>query len=393
MSKKHILGYVITAVSTIAGFFLVLYILGIKLDFQEKPAQILNAQSSLNVEEEELAIKDYEREAIEIYGNSIKSVVNITTIALRYNIFYNVIPSEGIGSGSIVSEEGHVLTNYHVIREVHESKSGGSITVTLHNQEKYDAKIIGVDPSTDMAVLKIQSDKKFIPIQIINSTNNKVGQRVYAIGNPFGLSGTLTQGIISSLERSINAQDGTLIEDVIQTDAAINPGNSGGPLLDSHGRMIGVNTSIFTQSNGNIGIGFAVSSNTVIKVVQDILKFGLVKRPELGIDEYYSLSQVPSAVREYFNFPKKGIAIIEIANGTPAEKAGLKEYQEIKRLRSFWNQYEIPVGGDIILEVDGKKIDSYNDIKSIIKYKDFGESVTLKILRDGEIKEVKVELF
>lgn len=393
MSRKHILGYIITAFATIGGFFLVLYFFGIKLDIVEKPEKLLNAQSSLNLKNEQFPIKDYERESIDIYQHSIKSVVNITTTALRYTIFYDVVPSEGIGSGSIVSEDGHVLTNYHVIKEVYESRSGGSITVTLHDQKKYDAKIVGVDPSTDLAVLKIQSDDAFNPIQIVESTDNKVGQRVYAIGNPFGLSGTLTQGIISSLGRSINAQDGTLIEDVIQTDAAINPGNSGGPLLDSHGRMIGVNTSIFTQSKGNIGIGFAVSSNTVIKVVQDILKFGLVKRPELGIEEYYPLSQVPSSVRDYFNFPDKGIAIIEVANGSSAERAGLREYREIKRLRSMWNRYEIPIGGDIILEVDGKEINSYNDIKSIIKYKDFGESVTLKILREGEIKEIDVELF
>ena len=393
MSKRVILTLVITAALSMFVFFFILYSFEIKIDIGKKSDKnVIEAQSLIDVQED-FELKSYEKEGVELYDKSVKSVVNITSVALRYTIFYEIVPSSGIGSGSIISNEGHILTNYHVIKEVYESKKGGSITITLYNQTKYDAYIIGIDPSTDLAVLKIKSDETFQPIEIAKSTNIKVGQHVYAIGNPFGLSGTLTQGIISSLGRSITAEDSTLIEDVIQTDAAINPGNSGGPLLDSHGRMIGVNTSIFTQSNGNIGIGFAISSNTVIKVVRDILEFGLVKRPDLGIKDYYLLSQLPTAVKKHLNFPDEGIVIITISEESPSYKAGLRHYKEIKPLRLGWNNYEIPVGGDIILEIGGEKINTYSDIKSIIKYKEFDENIELKILRNGKIQTIKVDLF
>ncbi len=397
MKKGHIITYIITGILGAFVFFLILYIFGGRVNFDTNnqsgiKENFASAQSTILIDEKNSELTNDEKEGVNLYNNAIKSVVNITTVALRYSIFYDIVPSEGLGSGSIISEDGHILTNFHVISEVYRSK-GGSITVTLYDQSKYDAQIVGIDPSTDLAVLKIKTDKKLVPIKIAKSTNIMVGQRVYAIGNPFGLSGTLTQGIISSLGRSIQAQDGTLIEDVIQTDAAINPGNSGGPLLDSKGRMIGINTSIFTQSNGNIGIGFAVSSNTLIKVVQDIIKFGLVKRPDLGIEDYYLLSQLPSVVREYFKFPSKGVVIIDIAPDSPAAKAGLKGATKVERIRVGWNKYEIPIGGDIIIGVDGKDIDTYNDIKSIIKYKNFGDKVELKIVRNGKTEKVNVELF
>jgi S1-C subfamily serine protease len=393
MKKKKIFPYLLTIVFTILCIFLVLYIFDIRIDFSfGNGNSIANAQTDIKVNHQQQSIKSTEKESVNLYNNNIKSVVNITTVVMRYNFFFDVIPSEGLGSGSIVTKDGHVLTNYHVITDVYESRRGGSITVTLHDQTKYEADIIGVDPSTDLAVLKMKTEDTFKPIVIAHSDNIQVGQRVYAIGNPFGLAGTLTQGIISSLGRTIQAQDGTLIEDVIQTDAAINPGNSGGPLLNSHGEMIGVNTSIFTQSSGNIGIGFAVSSNTLIKVVEDILEFGLVLRPSLGIDNYYLLTQVPESVKEYLNFPDYGIAVIDVITGSDADKAGLRGATEHVRLRLRWNTYEIPVGGDIILEVDGKAVKTYNDLKSIIKYKEFGETIQLTIFRDDQKQKINVEL-
>ncbi len=392
MKKNKILPYLLTIIFTILCIVLILYIFDIRINFSKGNSRTVNAQSEIEVSTQQQAIRNSEEEAINLYNNNITSVVNITTVVMRYNFFFDVIPSEGLGSGSIVTEEGHVLTNYHVIADVYESQRGGSITVTLHDQTKYEADIVGVDPSTDLAVLKMKTEQQFKPIVIARSDNIQVGQRVYAIGNPFGLTGTLTQGIISSLGRTIQAQDGKLIEDVIQTDAAINPGNSGGPLLNSHGELIGVNTSIFTQSRGNIGIGFAVSSNTVIKVVDDILEFGLVRRPSLGIENYYVLSQVPDSVKEYLGFPDYGIAIIDVVPGSSGDSAGLRGATEHVRLRIRWNTYEIPVGGDIILEVDGNQVKTYNDLKSIIKYKEFGETIQLTIFRDEQKQKINVEL-
>lgn len=396
MKKRTVLTIIITAVLSVFIFFLVLNLLGLKINFEKNnpitPTHKINADNNLKINNEKITYSNEEKSSISLYENNVESVVNITTKSFRYTWFYEVVPSGGIGSGSIITPEGHILTNYHVIRDVHQNSRNSSIIVTLYNQKKYEASIVGVDPSTDLAVLKIDAGKSLKPIEITTTHEIKVGQRVYAIGNPFGLSGTFTQGIISSLGRSITAQDNTLIEDVIQTDAAINPGNSGGPLLDSKGRMIGVNTSIFTQSKGNIGIGFAVSSDTVVKVVQDILKFGLVKRPKLGIKDYYLISQLSPDIINHLGYPENGVVVVALNKNSPAEDAGIKSASSSVRIRQGWNVYELPVGGDIILEIDGQKIDSYTDIKSIIKYKEFNETVTIKIWRDGNIKTIKVKL-
>lgn len=395
MRKRNIFTYIITGLLSIFVFFLILYFFGFRIDTSNDKYNTVKAQSQININEEEVELSPYEKEGIEIYNNSVKSVVNISTTTLRYDFFLNVYPTGGIGSGSIITKSGHVLTNYHVIKDVYESQKGSSITITTSNKNKYEAEIVGVDPTTDLAVLKIKSNKKFIPLAITKSENIRVGQRVYAIGNPFGLSETLTQGIISSLGRTITATDGTLIEEVIQTDAAINPGNSGGPLLDSKGRMIGVNTSIFTKSDGSIGIGFAISSDIVIKVVEDILKFGLVKRPTLGIENYsFPLSTYPKKVYEYLGFPVSyGISFYKVLKGSPADKFGLRPFTQVVVVSGFFDRYEVPEDGDVIIEIDGKKVTAYSDIKNIIKYKNFGDEIELKIVRDKKIITLKIELF
>ncbi|KJU85441.1 serine protease, partial [Candidatus Magnetobacterium bavaricum] len=215
---------------------------------------------------------------ITVYRQNSSSVVNITTTTLIKD-FFSIYPQKGSGSGSIISTDGYVLTNAHVIEDATE------ISITMTDGRKYHARFIGADPDNDIAVIKIISDKpaSFKAVELGNSDELQVGQRVYAIGNPFGLNSTLTTGIISALSRPLTTGRGRVMENVIQTDTPINPGNSGGPLIDTSGKMIGINSVIFTPSGGSVGIGFAVPINTAKMLVPDLIKYGKVKRPWIGI--------------------------------------------------------------------------------------------------------------
>src|SRR5581483_4328681 len=216
-----------------------------------------------------------EQDNISVYKRNIPSVVNVTSRAVTFDFFYGLVPPEGQGSGFIIDKEGHILTNYHVIAEARQ------VEVTLHNRRKYKAQVIGTDRSHDLAVIKI-SAPDLTPATLGDSKNLVVGQKVYAIGNPFGLAGTLTQGIVSSI-RSVSEPDGTKIDEAIQTDAAINPGNSGGPLLNFHGEVIGINSIIASNVGQSAGIGFAIPINTAKAVLNDLVTIGRVRRPALGI--------------------------------------------------------------------------------------------------------------
>ena len=255
-----------------------------------------------------------EQNNIEVYKRVIPSVVNITSKSVAYDFFFGPVPQEGQGSGFIIDKEGHILTNYHVVG------NSTQLDVTLHNKKTYHATVIGRDRAHDLAVIQIKAPE-VVPATLGESKNLQVGQKVFAIGNPFGLSGTMTRGIISSL-RPIRSPEGAYIEEAIQTDAAINPGNSGGPLLNSHGEVIGINSMIATGgSNQSAGIGFAIPINTAKAVLNDLITSGSVRRPSLGI---VSLPIGPELAQEMGLPANSGILIVRVVPGGAAEQAGLK---------------------------------------------------------------------
>lgn len=310
---------------------------------------------------------------MELFEKASPSVCFINTSQIGRNYWSRNVEEtpKGTGSGFVWDTVGHVVTNFHVIA------GADKITVTLADMTSYEAELIGQEKNKDLAVLKlIDVDITLTPISIGSSQDLKVGQSVYAIGNPFGLDQTLTTGVISALDREINSVTGRPIKDVIQTDAAINPGNSGGPLLDSSTRLIGVNTMIYSPSGANAGIGFSIPVDEVNKVVSDIIQYGEVRRPRIGI------SLVPSQyVRQY---GIKGAIVLEVSPGSGAEKAGLKETQIDRRGRVEF--------GDIIRKVNDEIISSNNDLFLALEHYEPGEEIQLTYLRGDKIRTAIVEL-
>src|SRR5579859_6203097 len=254
-----------------------------------------------------------EQNNISVYKRNIPSVVNVTSRAMTFDFFYGLVPQEGQGSGFVIDKEGHILTNYHVIADARQ------VEVTMHNRKKYKATIVGTDPAHDLAVIQIKASD-LVPAVLGDSRNLQVGQKVYAIGNPFGLAGTLTRGIVSSI-RQVQEPDGLVIDEAIQTDAAINPGNSGGPLLNWHGEVIGINTMIASSVGQNAGIGFAIPINTAKAVLNDLLTLGRVRRPALGV---VTLPISPDIADDLGLASDYGLLIIRVVSGGAAERAGLK---------------------------------------------------------------------
>mgnify|MGYP001619181560 FL=1 len=325
------------------------------------------------------ALSQEEDVNIKVYEGSSPGVVNIINTAVSYDFFFNPVPEGGTGSGSIIDKKGDILTNYHVV------EGAQRLDVTLSDGTKWEAKIIGVDPSNDLAVIRIdapQGKLKIIPLG--DSGGLKVGQKVLAIGNPFGLERTLTIGIVSSLGRTMRATNGRLMREIIQTDAAINPGNSGGPLLDSDGKMIGVTSAIFSPVGANVGIGFAVSVNVVKKVVPKLIEKGRVIRPWLGITG----QDIGPDLAKLLKLPSEGILIAEVVNGSPADKAGIRGG---KRVVSIGN-LQVATGGDIILAINGKPVKTKDELTEDLESKGIGQSVDIDLLRDGKKKTVKIVL-
>ncbi|MCB9310055.1 MAG: trypsin-like peptidase domain-containing protein [Lewinellaceae bacterium] len=318
-------------------------------------------------------ITDAEQATINLFEKSAPSVCYITTLQERQDYWsrnISEIPA-GTGSGFVWDTEGHIITNFHVIN------GGSKFKVALKDGVAYDAKVVGMEPNKDLAVLKIDVPAdKLTPIPVGESANLKVGQSVYAIGNPFGLDQTLTTGVISALGREITSIGGRPIKDVIQTDAAINPGNSGGPLLDSSGRLIGVNTMIYSPSGASAGIGFSIPVDEVNWVVSDLIQYGEVKRPVLGI-QLFSPQQVE-------NLGIEGALIYSVVAGSGAEKAGLKGTTR-SRLGEI-------VMGDIITSIDSKPVKSSNDIFLILEKYNPGDKVKVTIKRDEREEEKEVTL-
>ncbi len=260
-----------------------------------------------------------EQNNISVYHKNIGSVVNVTSKAVAFDFFYGLVPQEGQGSGFIIDKDGHVLTNYHVIADAVSSR--GQVEVTLHNRKKYRATLVGMDRSHDLAIVQIKAPD-LTPMVLGDSKNLQVGQKVYAIGNPFGLAGTLTSGIVSSI-RSVQEPDGVNINEAIQTDAAINPGNSGGPLLNSHGEVIGINTMIASNPGvgQSAGIGFAIPINTAKAVLNDLITLGRVRRPVLGV---VTIPITPDLADQLGLASDYGLLVVRVIPGSAAERAGIR---------------------------------------------------------------------
>ena len=326
------------------------------------------------------ALTDDEKNNVAIYQKASPSVVNVISTVITRDFFLNPIPREGSGSGSIIDTRGHILTNNHVIRDAQK------LEVTLVDGSKWPAKLVGTDPDTDLAVLKINAPpEKLKPLSFGDSKKLQVGQKVLAIGNPFGLGLTLTTGIISSLGRTIRSEVGTTIEDVIQTDASINPGNSGGPLLNSEGEIIGVNTAILSPTGVSVGIGFAIPVNTAKRIASELMAKGFVSYPYLGAVVHTIIPQFAKALDLK---SEKGAMVVEVTPGGPADKAGLKGANKQAQIGNFLH----PVGGDIIIQVDQSEVKEAEDLIKYLRERKIGDVVTFKILRDGKTRDVKVTL-
>lgn len=321
-----------------------------------------------------------------VYAQRAPSVVNISVVAIAYDFFMRPIPQEGTGSGFVYDAEGHIVTNYHVVQ------GAESVSVALSNGEMYEAEIVGTDAPTDLAVLKIDAINLPDPLPLVDSDQLKVGQFVIAIGNPFGQEGTLTVGVISALGRIIESPDGGFIGEAIQTDAAVNPGNSGGPLLDLRGRVVGVNSQIISPSGASAGIGFAVSSNAVTRVVPELIARGRYPHPWLvgasfapfGAQEAELLRQAGMDVPI-----DAGLLIIEVASGTPAAQAGLRGATQVVEL----GRYRIPIGGDIITRINDQPVPTLEELTVYLETQtQVGDMVSLTIIRDGQEQTVQMTL-
>src|SRR5213593_1207722 len=318
-----------------------------------------------------------EQNNITVYRKNIDSVVNITSRAVAFDFFYGLVPQEGQGSGFIIDKEGHILTNYHVIADARQ------VEVTLHNRKKYRATIVGTDRSHDLAIIQIKAPD-LTPMVLGESRNLQVGQKVYAIGNPFGLSGTMTRGIVSSI-RSVQEPDGMTIDEAIQTDAAINPGNSGGPLLNWHGEVIGINTMIASSVGQSAGIGFAIPINTAKAVLNDLVTIGRVRRPALGVRTI----PIGGELATEMNLPADyGLLIVQAIPGGAAARAGLRGGSE----RAYLGNIPIMIGGDLIVAVDGKRIDSQQDLAQVMNNHRAGDTVNVTIFRNKKKMDVSVVL-
>ena len=325
------------------------------------------------------AFDNEEQQNIAVYKKALQSVVNITSTAVQFDFFYGAVPQQGQGSGFILNKDGLILTNNHVI------ENAQRVEVTLSDKHKYKAQVLGVDKNHDLALLKINNAAGLVPATLSESQNLAVGQRVYAIGNPFGLSGTMTRGIISAI-RSIRGPQGNPIEDAIQTDAAVNPGNSGGPLLNSRGEVIGITTLIANNgADQSSGIGFAIPINTAKAVLADYAKYGYFRRPTLDI---VTLPVGPD-VAEQIGLPVDyGILIERVIPGGAAERAGLKGGTQ----RAYQGNIPVMLGGDLIIALDGQEITSPQDLSAAMNAHHAGDDVTVTVFRGRKKMDLKVKL-
>ena len=315
---------------------------------------------------------------IDIYKTAHLSTVNITSVVWREGWFFQLYPEKGTGSGFIISQDGRIVTNFHVI------SGDRQPTVTLANKKQYKARVLGIDRNNDLALIKIEPRENLQVLKMGDSDPLQVGQKVLAIGNPFSLEGTLTTGIVSSLGRSIEDENGRKLEGMIQTDAAINPGNSGGPLLDSHGNAIGINTAIYGPQ-GNIGIGFAMPINRARAMLDEYQTRGKVARPVLGV----STVLVQGDLAQALELPAEGGLLIQnVEGGSAAEEAGIHGAQRAVIVGT----YPVGVGGDLITAIEGKPVQRDDDLQKALNHKRAGENLQLTIYRNGKTQKINVKL-
>ncbi len=325
------------------------------------------------------ALTPDEETNIRIYKRISPGVVNITTTVVNYDFFLNPVPEQGTGSGSIISKEGYILTNFHVI------EGAQLLEVTLSDGSKWEARVVGTDPDDDIAVIQIDAPPERLTVIPLGDSNGiEVGQRVLAIGNPFGLQGTLTTGVISSLGRTMRARNGKLMKEIIQTDASINPGNSGGPLLNTDGEMIGMNSAIFSPVNANIGIGFAIPVNIAKRVIPELISKGYVSHPWLGIIG----EDITPDLARILGLKSPGILVANVIPGSPADMAGLIGGLERVQIGNFL----LTIGGDLIVAFQGKRVNTMDELLDLIESSRVGERVQLTILRNNRLMRVSVVL-
>jgi S1-C subfamily serine protease len=314
---------------------------------------------------------------IGVYKKVLPSVVNITSRIVAFDFFYGAVPEQGQGSGFIIDREGHILTNYHVVENAQQ------LEVTLADRRKLRAQVVGLDRTHDLAVIQVRADK-LIPAVLGDSKALVVGQKVYAIGNPFGLSGTMTRGIISSI-RPVRGPNGNFVDEAIQTDAAINPGNSGGPLLNSRGEVVGINTFILSPVGQSAGIGFAIPINAAKAVLNDLITLGRVRRPSLGIR---SLPIGPELADQLGLAADYGVLVMQVVPGGAADRAGIRGGNE----RAYLGNIPIMIGGDLIVEIDGQEINDQQDIARVMNNHRAGDTVKVSLYRGKRKLQVDVTL-
>ncbi len=320
-----------------------------------------------------------------VYAQAAPAVVNITSRIITYDIFMQPIPREGTGSGFLYDDRGNIVTNYHVVEGAEE------VVVTLADGRSFPAEIVGVDPSSDLAVIRIPAEDLPAPLPLADSSQLRVGQFVIAIGSPFGQVGTMTLGVISALGRVIQSPDGRFIGEAIQTDAAINPGNSGGPLLDLQGQVVGVNSQIISPSQASAGIGFAVSSNTVRRVVPYLIAEGRYPHPWLGVEVLSLTPEWIQALRRVgMEVPvEEGLLVLSVVQGGPADQAGIRGGSQIARIGG----YRIPIGGDIITAINGHPVPTFQELNVYLDTQtQVGETVEVTLFRGREEMKVSVRL-
>ena len=336
--------------------------------------------SSAALAQRDAALTDDESINVRIYRQTAPAVANVLTKATQYDFFMDPVPVEGAGSGFIIDKRGYILTNFHVVQEAQ------SIEVVLGDQSRYPAKFIGADQRNDVALLKIEPNgKNLATLPLGDSSNLQVGQKVLAIGNPFGFQSTLTTGVVSALGRTVQTSETTFIDEAIQTDAAINRGNSGGPLINSHGEVIGINSAIYTPSGTTAGIGFAIPVNTAKGIASDLITDGRVHRAFLGVETL----PIGGYLSQALDLPvQEGLLVETVTRGGPAATAGIKGGDQVARA----GMRSIHIGGDVITSIDNQKVTSQFDVNKILNHKRPGDVVPITLYRAGKKLDLQVKL-
>jgi S1-C subfamily serine protease len=339
-----------------------------------------SAKNAVNVAARDAALTDDEAINVRVYRQTAPAVANVLTKATEYDFFMDPVPVEGAGSGFVIDERGYILTNFHVVQEAQ------SIEVVLGDQSRYPAKFIGADQRNDVALVKIDpKGKKIAALPLGDSTSLQVGQKVLAIGNPFGFQSTLTTGVVSALGRTVQTSQSTFIDEAIQTDAAINRGNSGGPLINSHGEVIGINSAIYTPTGTTAGIGFAIPINTAKMIAHDLITDGRVHLAYLGIQTI----PVGGNLAEALQLPvQEGLLVEVAAKGGPAAAAGIRGGDRVVQA----GMQRIAIGGDVITAIDGQKMSSPIDLNIALNRKRPGDTMTLTVYRGGKKMDIPVKL-